>query len=619
MSKDIEVKVLDGGRLVTAFSTENVGPNNWTRKLNFRRQKDQEIRREGWILFKPNAAGANSQATFDGTETVLRLAELVRPNGERVVVGASRTKIKKFDTTTGLWATIGSGYSASGLRWQAVTMNGYLVLNNGVDLMVTYRVEDATVTPIYEMREVGIASAKRITEFNGFLFIGNVTEIKADQLDAWMNGLTPWGIPGAGITNVIPYELANSEFGEPRKWAPSFSIVMAASSATITLPFVSTVFIANVTRVAVVNGGPDGDVLGGDTEHPDGILVTAVVGNVLTLEVPTDASIGYPRTVEVMRWTDLNTIVGRYLLQGDGSEITGLMPLQNLLCVYRTKGIYTGRYTGDVDTPFVFTPRYAGINVPKWGDAIANVNGDYHLYPGTGNRFYKFDGASWPSIHAVADDAANLFFASVVDTDACFAVDNPITKEWWFCNPYLVFAFDYDTPGGTVSEIDAVIAAAAFAQRPSSTDNWFILAVGATVFTYGLVIDAIVPIHTWLRNAVVPSARLKSGLISLGDQSNEKDLLNYTPIMSSSSADPLLEIQLYATRDPSIAPAALLAPVAELPDPDGNNFLTTLFRAIYFQDEIVITDDRDIDARLSARLFEFDRTDAGGVNRQTGG
>lgn len=618
MSRNYQVRVVDGGRLVTAFSSENVGESNYVDKLNWRRKKDQEIRREGWILHKPNAAGSDSQSIFDGSETVRKLAELVRPNGERVEIGASLTKIKKFDTVTGLWTTIGSGYSTSGLRWQTVTMNGYLVLNNGVDLPVTYRVEDSTVTPIYELREVGVASAKRITEYNGFLWLGNVLEIKADQLNAWMNGGTPYGIPGAGITNRVPYEVANSEFGEPRRWAPLFEVTMAAASATITLPFTSTAFVAGVTRVAVINGGPDDGTLGGDTEHPDGILVTGVAGNVLTLEISTDTGITYPRTVEVTRWTDLNTLVGRYLLQGDGSEITGLLSLQNIMVVYRKTGIYTGRYTGDVDNPFVFTPRYTGINVPKWGDAIANINGDYHLYPGTGGRFYKFDGASWPAIHGVADDAAEVFFSGVIDTDECFVVDNPLSKEWWFCNPYQVLAYDYDTPGGTCSRIDAVIAAATFTQRPSSTDLWFILAIDTVVYTYGLV-DGIVPIHTWMRNGVVVPARLKSGLISLGDQSNEKDIVSYTPLLSSQSGDVDMEIQIYSTRDPSVTPVALLSPVAALPDPNGDNLVPLLFRANYFQDEIVITDVTDIDARLSVRLFDFDKVGAGGVTRQDRG
>jgi len=618
MSRNLEVKVLDGGRLVTDFSSENIGVANYVRKLNWRRFRDEEIRREGWVLFKPNAAGADTQATFDGVETVLRLAELVRPNGERVIVGASRTKIKKFDTGTGLWATIGSGYSALGLRWQVVTMNGYLVLNNGVDLMVTYRVEDATVTPIYELREVGIASAKRITEYNGFLFIGNITEIKADQLNTWMNGATPYGIPGASIVNVLPYAVANSEFGEPRKWAPIFSVTMAAASTSIVLPFPSTAFVAGVTRVGVINGGPNDGTLGGDTAHPDGILVTAVVGATITLEVTTDTGITYPRTVQVTRWTDINTLVGRYLLQGDGSEITGMLALQNLLCIYRKTGIYTARYTGDVDNPFVFTPRYSGPNVPVFGDCIANVNGDYHLYPGTGQRFYKFDGVSWPATHPVTDDAGTIFFSGVLATDECFCIDHPLTKEIWFCNPYRVLAYDYETTGGTCSEMDAVIGAAAFAQRPNSTDQWFILAVGNIVFTYALVNGA-TQITTWLRNGVAATPRFKSGLSSFGDQANEKDLLNYTPVLASDSPDTEATVQIYATYNPSVAPVAQLSPAEIIPSPAGENFVAMLFRAIYFQDEIVITDTRDRDVRFAMRIYELDRIGAGGVNRQSSG
>lgn len=603
-SKTFPVRVLDGGRLVTAFSTDNIGANNWTRKLNMRRIDDQEARREGWQRFV-----GSTNFVFDSTESVLRLAELVRPNGDRVWTGASRTKLNKYNTGTGLWSDIRGGltFSASGKRWQSATINGYLALNNTVDLPVSYRVEDAAVTPIYEMRQVGIASVGRIKEYNGFLELADITEIKADQLDTWMNGYSsytvsatqtknanfsivlgdhrnqfdvttaaatitatlptltfsqrmyfwikkvdagagtvvtsptiadelvvlssntdialvwwngtkwaarvfplgvipatdPYGIPPTAITQRLPTYVSNSEFSEPTKWAPLFSAPMAAAGTVIYVPFVPSTWIAGKTRVAVINGGPSGATLGGQTGYEDGVLITAIgafspanMGVPITLEVTTDVVITYPRIVQVTRWTDISTIVARYNLQGDGSAIIGLETLGDLLIVARTTGFYIGRYTGDATNPFVFRPAYNGPNVPQWGDCIANVNGDYILYPSVQGRFYKFDGVSWPDIHPPCDDARNLFFNGVVTTDECFAVDNPMTREWWFCTPELTFCFDYER--GTVSEMDAVVGAAAFGQKPGSTDQWFILAIGINVFTYGLVTGA-TPIHTWIR------------------------------------------------------------------------------------------------------------------------
>jgi hypothetical protein len=615
MSKTHTVTVADGGRLITALSLENVGEANWARKLNMRRGgRDREVRQEGWVAFV-----GDDQYEFDGTESVLRLAELVRPNGDRVIVGASRTKLKKYDTATTAWVDISGGltFSASGKRWQVDKLNGYLILNNTVDLPVSYRVEDAAVTQMAELRQVGVASVGRIRQYNGYLLLADVTEIKADQLDPWMNGYAsytttatetknanfsvtyatdgrklfevttgastitvtlpsgmafddrpfyfwlkkvdagagsvvtspviadqvvsltavndmaliwwngnkwvatvfsggtipataPYGTPPAAITQRIPYEVITGEFGEPTKWAPLFDALMPAASTKIVLPFVPSTWVANQTRVAVIGGGPEGATLGGQPGYEDGILITAIGafdaakgGVEITLEVTTDTGLTYPLEVQVTRWTDVSSIVARYLLQDDGSAIIGMEKLQRVVVLYRTTCIYVGRYTGDVDNPFVFEPMYPGeeeLNLPIWGDAIATVNGEYHLFPGNGGRFYKFDGVSWPQVHHVCDDAADLLFTGVKTTDEVFCVTNFATKQVWFCTPVLTFA--YDTEFGSVSEIDAVIGAGCFCLKPGGTDQWFILAIGKNVFTYGLV-TGVTPIHTWLRDEVV--------------------------------------------------------------------------------------------------------------------
>lgn len=729
MGKPVTIKVTDGGALSASLSTENVGEANYVRKLNLRREGDQEKRREGWTLFKPDAGGSDNQSVYDGVETLNRLAELRRPNGERVVVAASRTKIKKFDTATGLWSTIGSGYSAQGKRWQVDTMNGYLVLNNTVDLIVSYRVEEAAVVPMYELRDVGIARVGRLRQNNGFILIADITEIQADQLDKWMRGYSnfpagstsakaanfaivvgdstkefdvttgagnivatlptgltiassfycwikkvdagaghvttspvidnqavvldsvndkalvwwdpvrlkftakvfadgtvpaddPYGAPPEDILNHRPWQVANGEYSEPRQWAPSYTVVQAASSATITLPFAAPEFIAGQTRVGVDNAGVNGGMLGGQEGYENGILVTAVAGNQITLEVPTDAGLTYPRLITVTRWTDTSTLVARYNLQGDGSQIIGMETLQNLVILYRPTGIYVGRYTGLVTDgegnttgPYAWRERYTGTNVPIWGDCIVSVKGDYHLYPARGNRFYYFDGTSQPALHKVTDLARKLFFTSTLqESEECWAIDNPATHEAWIIRPgVLTMAFDYET--NTCSEIDVGFDAAAWIQRPDALDNWFILGIGSVVSTYGLVTGA-VPILTWLRNGAATQFRVKTGLTAVGDQANEKDVREYTPILASDSPDYALEVQIYTTYNPAVAQVAKLAPVQSLPTPNGENYVPAFFRALYFQVEIVGTDVRDIDFRLSAHIWEFDRINGRGVNRR---
>lgn len=86
------------------------------------------------------------------------------------------------DNNPGDWLQIGHGFSPEGQRWEAVNINGWAVFNNGVDLPVTYRVEDIAVVPIYEMREQGIASVGTIAELSGILMVADISEIFEDKL-----------------------------------------------------------------------------------------------------------------------------------------------------------------------------------------------------------------------------------------------------------------------------------------------------------------------------------------------------------------------------------------------------------------------------------------------------
>lgn len=696
-----------------------IGPADYVQKIDWRRDRADEIRREGWLKFNP-LAGPTDEYIYDAALTCLKIVELVRGDGTKAILGFSRSAVRLFDNTAGTWSTIGSGYSASGKRWQTVTINGTLVANNGVDLPFYWNIGDAAVTPMYELREVGVASVGRIAENNGFLIIADITEIYAEVLPLFMRGWStfttdatqakaanfsinnttenmdlfnvttgagtitatlpasppdgfyvkiakvdagagsvvtspvievspvvldaqndlalvyydgaaekwvsvtfPLGVvpadatytaPPSYITQRLPWALANGEYGEPTQWAPAFNVLMASASTSIVLPFASTVFVAGQTRVAVINGGPLNGTLGGQENSPNGILVTTVSGRTLTLETTTDASITYPRVVTVMRWTDVSSLVGRYLLQGDNSAIISLATLRDWLVVVRETGIYMGRYTGDPSAPFVFTPKYSGSNVPLWPDAIANVKGDYLLYPAKGNRMVKFDGVTWPEIHEVTDMASSLFFIGYDQDDEVFCVDNPITKEWWFCYPDNTVCFDYDTPGGTVSELDQAFNAAAVVHKTGTTDVWFIMAITRFIYTYGLAYGA-TNIQTWLRDGVAVESVMKFGINAFGDQANEKLILSLTPILSSSSPDVDLEVQIYSTYNPSGTLTALLAPAEILPTPKGDNFVALAFQALYFQDEITLTETTDIDARYSMRIIETELVKAAGVTR----
>lgn len=717
MSRTFQIKVSQGSRLITDLSAADVGPANLVSKVNMRRDRDVEQRREGYVKFDP-LAGPTQEYIFDAALTCYRLVELTKPNGVRALVGFSRTSVRVFDNTLGTWSNIGTGYSSSGVRWQVATMDGYLIANNAVDLPFTWEVGDAAVTPIYELREAGVASVGRMEIYNSFVILADIVEIQGEVLQlmmrgwntftvdatqaknsnfsinnttenmdrfnvttgaatitatlpssppsgfyVWLNKVdagagsvvtspvievnpvvldangesalvyydiaagkwvsvafpasgvpadTLYGIVPSYIANHLPWEVLTGEYGKPRNWAPVFNVYMAASSATIVLPFASTAFIATQTRVAVINGGPLNGTLGGQEGYERGVLVTAVSGRTLTLEIPTDAGLTYPRTVQVTRWEDVSSLSGRYLLQDDNSAITGMAVLRNWLVIFRETGIYLGKFTGDPSAPFTFTPKYSGSNVPLWGDCIANIKSDFLLYPSRGNRVFRFDGVTWPELHEVCDVSASLFFDDVDVSDEVFCFDNPITKEIFFIYPETTLCYDYDHQ--TLSVFDAAFNAGAAIHKPNTQDEWVVLSIGRFIYTYGLAYGAS-PFQTFNRDGVATEGLLKWGLNAFGDEANEKMIWNYTPLFASQSPEAAVEVQLYGTHNPNAALDTLLTPAESLPDPKGRNFVPLAFQYLYIQDELTINPVTDIDCRVSGRIIETELVKASGVTR----
>ena len=133
-------------------------------------------------------------------EAITLIAMVRQPNGRTAVVVGTKTTLYRyfgldngayfedgyieagyFDDNPGNWITIGSGFSTSGRRWEALSINGYLVLNNAADLPLTYRVEEMEARPIYELREQGIASVGTIAEHDGILVCGDIRQLNSDK------------------------------------------------------------------------------------------------------------------------------------------------------------------------------------------------------------------------------------------------------------------------------------------------------------------------------------------------------------------------------------------------------------------------------------------------------
>lgn len=540
------------------------------------------------------------------------LAEVVRPNSDRCIVAATATTIYRYNHLLGSWAVIGDGFSPLGKRWQTVHINGWIVFNNAVDLPVSYRVEDSAVIPLYELREVGVASVGWITHYNGFLFGMNVVTIIDAQLATVMNGVAPYGLVDPSLTNHIPYRVIWSEFGEPRNWAPVFKFILNASTDTFVLPFPSSIFVSGVTRVAVINGGPENTTLGGDIANPEGVLVTNVAGSTITLAVPTDVAVTYPREVQITRWTDITAITGYKDLQGDATEILGGKALHSVLVIYRDKGIYVARYTGNPDDPFDWKERVPGTpNVPIWMEALATVGDDeYHLYPGNGKYFFAFDGVNPPAVHAVMDETRRRFFADLTDQSDVFAVNNPLTQETWFCRPWFTVAFDYVKK--TASEIDAEIESAGIVTKPNDDFDWFLIAIGGLVYVYGRELGAPT---TFLRAGINPGARLVWGRgVVRRDSFNETRIRSYQTQFSSHDGTLAMRVKLYASHSASAARTELINEVIANPGETGN-MIPVHFQSIYWQDELHVEGVEDIEVRYIGRLLEEQKIQSAGVAR----
>lgn len=199
MSRPIEITPARGGRLMSSLSAENAGIFNYVTKRDWRRYLDREIRAEGYDLFNPNPL-VEAPEPPSGGEPITLNAQVRSPNGRTAFVVGTATTLWRyfgvengeyyvegvvedgyFDDNPGVWVEIGSGFSSTGRRWEAVSVAGWLILNNGVDLPVAYRVEDMAVTPLYELREQGVASVGTISKLSDILLCGDIRQLDADK------------------------------------------------------------------------------------------------------------------------------------------------------------------------------------------------------------------------------------------------------------------------------------------------------------------------------------------------------------------------------------------------------------------------------------------------------
>lgn len=202
--------------MASNISSDEAGVHNYVEFRDFRRYLDQIWRREGHDYFFPNTSlpvGTQPFPTGVTDRPITLVHHARRPNGSNaVIVGIPETLYRYFgleqgayfegngtlsayfeepplpntpyyDDNPGNWIIIGRDFTLDAQRWEAVSINGWSIFNNGVDLPVSYRVEDSFSIPMYELREAGVAAVGCIAEFFGILMLGDISEIQAEKLE----------------------------------------------------------------------------------------------------------------------------------------------------------------------------------------------------------------------------------------------------------------------------------------------------------------------------------------------------------------------------------------------------------------------------------------------------
>lgn len=219
---------------------------NYTTKINFRRETDGELRREGWELFSPAETFAeigqwgnrklfdavDSQYPIraihqfpgtDGTPTLVVIAGgkvwRLKSSGENYAIGDGG--LSKYSTgpdgrdywyeggedfywepiyeftrhmdVAELDGTLKSPFEGGAYRWEIVDVKNHIVINNGVDLPIVFKSEWQYAEPLYGLRENGVISVGTIASYQDRLFCGDLTVITKGY-DKWFKESTaPYG------------------------------------------------------------------------------------------------------------------------------------------------------------------------------------------------------------------------------------------------------------------------------------------------------------------------------------------------------------------------------------------------------------------------------------------
>ena len=697
----LAVAPADGGDLITRASGENVGPTNYTQKLDFRRVLDGEVRRGGTVVFSPNPDVDFSLQTRPTTDPITLIHGARKPNGKAAIIIGTREKLWRYfsfedgnvyvaspvseqvfddgvyEDVSGQWLVIGEGFSTSGHRWEAVDVGGKTVFNNGVDLPVIYDLNWLKVRPIRELREQGVASVETIENYNGYLVAGNVKELTPAGLTEVMNGRNT-GVATVGqsgyvatsafavfkasdvgktlswplgdgdysgkivsfnnansvvldtINNLSPVSFAQiatqygtvtteesdrtqyrvlwSGYDDPENFGAATPVAGAVGSHNVVLP----------RSMASLKVGDEVVVTGGGTSGGDLITTVTLLSppnyTVVTLADPLLTAVTVAENV-IYKSTVVGSAAGSADLQDTNSAVLRLVELQGRLIVLKEDSIFLGQTTGIAASPFSFQKLYTGPKSLFYRWSVAKIDNTYLMFGGR-YAFYSFDPSNVaPREHPKLELCKNLFNQTLTP-DANVAYVSPLTQEVIFFDvggvPSNRVCYDYVYE--TVSTSSLVITAGGSVYAPDNARMTTSREVMTLVGTAnGYLLEASDTVYTRADTSGDPTLNelnydsvLRGGLVSFGDEFNEKDLRSYV-LYFGEITPPNVEIKFFGTRNAHETPTVLFTRVIN--SPIHKNLVNCFYRKNYFQDQLTISG-ATTGAKIVRRLFEASSIDS---------
>jgi len=517
----------------------------------------------------------------------------------------------------GVWLKIGDNFTVlNNHRWEAKNVNGYTVFNNGIDLPVSYHLNEFAVKPIKELREQGVTYVGTIEEVAGILVLADIGEIQDDYLEVVMENVQYGGFANAQEQwiNRIHNRVMWGDPISPLRWGASVPGTIVAGSRYLEFQY-RIDSLEQGDTVRIVGAGVDGadlittllyitETLGGDI-YPRPVWVVA------------DKAATSVAGAAVSKSDAAALIVGQFPVNDDTSAIIRLTRLGDRIVVAKQNGFVISEYTGRTDAPFSFLRVYSGEESLHWRWMIHELN-DQLIYAGR-DGFYTFDLVRrTPQLHPALSLCANIFIDAVgvasVSQDDVWMVNNGLTKEMWFMFPSQTddkgICFDYNPRalgGQRCTTIGAHYESAAMIDKPQEgiarapVDRMFLMGTSDGRLVQYLI-DRTGPTGWQRRGANYPSI-LWSGVSDFNDEEHAKEFLRYLFLLASQSPNTSVEIQFWKADNANADLTQLPDSPITLSNPKVRNHIPLNYLAILLQERITVSGSANL--RIRKRRWEI--------------